>query len=76
MALPKCMKCDSTRWQVQTVDPMGAQYKVNALTCASCGSVAGVLEYYSAGALLKKQEKVLKDMSDTVDRIHRKLRQA
>jgi hypothetical protein len=55
--------------------PIGANYKVMAFHCASCGAPFGGMEYFAAGILLKQQEKVLQKIEKAVaaldHRLHR-----
>lgn len=57
--MANCPKCNSSTFKVELVDPRGSNFKLNLVTCASCGSAVGVLDYWNIGALLKEQEKTL-----------------
>lgn len=54
MARPKCGFCQGLRFEVSTIDPASANFKMLATICASCGAVLGVTEFFNIGALLKK----------------------
>lgn len=50
VATSTCPKCDSHRFEVKLLEPIGAQYKFHAVQCAACGAVVGVTEYFNIGA--------------------------
>lgn len=55
MATSKCIKCDSTRFELVLKDGIaGSQYKICFIQCAACGGVVGVADYYNTGAALEK----------------------
>ncbi len=55
MATSKCIKCDSTRFELVVKDGIsGSKYKFCFIQCASCGGVVGVTEYFNIGVGLDK----------------------
>ena len=55
MAISKCIKCDSTRFEMVLKDGItGSQYKMCFIQCAACGGVVGVADYYNTGSALQK----------------------
>jgi translation initiation factor 2 beta subunit (eIF-2beta)/eIF-5 len=54
MAVSKCVKCDSTRFELKAMEPADSRYRLYAVQCAACGGVVGVLEGLNTGVLLKK----------------------
>lgn len=63
MALSSCPKCDSHSFEMKVVEPRDSNYKLNFVQCASCGAVAGVLDYFNVGARLAKQDEALKKIA-------------
>jgi hypothetical protein len=59
MSLPNCPRCEHKVFQVTTVDPVLANYKLNITHCAKCGCAIGVTEYYNIGKLLENLAKAL-----------------
>lgn len=54
MAQPCCVKCGNRTFELQDVNPTRTNYKYNAITCTSCGGIAGVVEAYYLTVLLHK----------------------
>ncbi len=54
MAVSKCPKCDSTRFETKINAPTGSNFKVQFIQCASCGSVVGVTNYHNTAKLLER----------------------
>jgi hypothetical protein len=52
--LPKCPKCENSTFGIQTIEPIGARFKMIAVCCASCGTVVGVTEYSDVGTLVMR----------------------
>jgi hypothetical protein len=73
--ITKCGKCDSTQFKVKEIEPIDSAYKLIAVQCNSCGTPFGVTDYYSAGTLIKNQEKQMKEMSDRLAAMEHTLRQ-
>jgi hypothetical protein len=64
MALPTCIKCGSHTFELVDFEPRGSNYKINSVQCTNCGGIAGVLEYYDAGVLLKRQDEAIKKIAE------------
>lgn len=62
MATPKCGYCKSSSSELQEIIPIGSNYKLYSINCASCGAIFGVLEHYSTVALVDKLEKKINDL--------------
>lgn len=56
MAISKCVKCNSTSFEVKTMD-VGAKFKIAFVQCSSCGGVVGVLEATNVGYLVRQLAK-------------------
>jgi len=69
MATSKCLSCNNHYFELQTIEPSGGKYKLNAVQCSSCGAVVGVIEYYDSGVLLKKQEPILEEQSASLNNL-------
>lgn len=54
MAKPVCPKCGSGKFEMTTIDPEGAYFKINVINCASCGTVVGTADYNDIAGILKK----------------------
>ncbi len=54
MATPRCVKCDSTRFEATMLEPANSRFKLLAVHCASCGAVAGFMDYWNIGNYVKK----------------------
>jgi excinuclease UvrABC ATPase subunit len=54
MAYSKCIKCDSTFFEVREAEPRGSNFKMMFIQCASCGGVVGVADYFNTYAILEK----------------------
>lgn len=50
MANSKCIKCDSTRFELKQANISGASFILFFVQCASCGGVVGVVEASNIGA--------------------------
>lgn len=59
MAMSKCIKCDSHRFEIKEYEPVGSAYKLMFVQCSSCGGVVGVTDYYNIGTLLHQLAKKL-----------------
>jgi hypothetical protein len=67
MAASKCGTCNSSAFEIKVAEPRDSQFKLSFVQCASCGSVAGVMDYRNTGhdaALLAKQ---VKDLGSHID---------
>ena len=76
MATSTCVKCGQSRFELHEASPGKAEFKFWYLQCTSCGGVAGLTEFFNAGAILKRMEDELKrvraevhDIKGTVDTI-------
>ncbi len=58
----KCGHCGKYGTKLSEIEPNGSQYKQNAVCCTSCNSILGIVGYYDAGSLLKKQEAQINEM--------------
>lgn len=54
MATSKCVKCDSTRFEIKQANISGSNFILYFIQCASCGGVVGVVEAENIGAKLTK----------------------
>ncbi len=55
MAMSKCIKCDSTHFELVVKDGIsGSKYKICFIQCSNCGGVVGTMDYMSIGAALDK----------------------
>jgi transcription elongation factor Elf1 len=59
LTVPKCPKCEHTRFAIKSFDPIDSRYKLVAVYCAACGAVIGITEYDDNGALIRKLAKRL-----------------
>jgi len=67
MALSSCPKCGNHLFEVQTVEPMHSNYKLNCVQCSSCGTVVGALEYLNLGAHILKQNTAIKRIASALN---------
>lgn len=55
MARPTCPKCESSRFEMTTVDNIqNARFKMNLIHCASCGATIGVVDFQHVPTLLER----------------------
>lgn len=47
MATPRCVKCEGTRFEANSIEPAKSRFRLVAINCASCGSVLSVIEAYN-----------------------------
>lgn len=59
MALSKCVKCNSMKFEHKIAEPAGSRFKLAFIQCAACGGVVGVMDYYNIGAQITGLEKRL-----------------
>jgi predicted nucleic-acid-binding Zn-ribbon protein len=59
MARPTCPKCDNTRFELKELDVVGAQFKLYAIICTSCGCIVSTEEYFNTAATLNIMAKKL-----------------
>ena len=59
MAQSKCIKCDSTQFELVQHSPSKSTFKLVFTQCAKCGGVVGVTEFYNIGDKLEKLFKAL-----------------
>ena len=57
--MPSCPKCDNHTFRMAEIEPLGSNFKLNAVVCAACGTIVGVLEYYNNGQLIHDLAKKL-----------------
>ena len=69
MALPQCPHCNGRHFALTTIEPIGSRYKTNLIHCNGCGAPVGAMEYYDAGALLKKMQATLEDLEKRIRRL-------
>lgn len=60
MAIPKCPKCDLTKFQVTMQSPENSNWKICLVHCASCGCVVGTEPAINTAYLLNEMAKKLK----------------
>jgi hypothetical protein len=55
MAVSKCPRetCNSSRFEVKELQVQGANFRLMAIQCASCGSIVGVQEFFNIGARIE-----------------------
>lgn len=73
MAFSKCGKCGGGFFEIQQNEPTKSAYKVFFVQCSSCGTPIGVTDYYNSGALLKKQEEAIEQLSGQVRNLSGKI---
>lgn len=73
MATSSCPKCDKHSFELHTAEPSGSRYKLNFVQCSACGTVVGVVDYYDAGVIGKKQEKALEDLQKQLNKLQSSL---
>jgi hypothetical protein len=56
----KCVKCGNTEFEVVNETPVNSNYELIFVRCTKCLTVAGVIDYYNVGTLIKKLAKKLK----------------
>lgn len=59
MATPCCPSCKGTTFQVQEMNVLNSNYRLNAINCTGCGTIISVSEFYNIGARLDKLAKKL-----------------
>ena len=60
MAISKCSKCNSTRFELKEANISGSAYRMYFVQCASCGSVVGVVPFMNTAALIQQLADKLK----------------
>jgi hypothetical protein len=65
----KCVKCDSSSFRLELIEPAGSGYKLNAVHCSNRGAAFGVTDYWNVGMLVKQQEKTIADLGRKIDSI-------
>jgi len=45
MATPTCPKCTSTTFILQRITPQASMHQYDAICCAVCGAIAGIVDY-------------------------------
>jgi hypothetical protein len=64
MAVSTCIKCGGHLFEIQEQEPQGSAFKVFFVQCTKCGGAVGILPYYDAGVLAKRNEAALKKIAD------------
>ena len=61
MAKPKCSdpNCDSTVFKMTEIEPLDANFKVNAIHCNKCGCTVGITEHLVNNVLITNLAKAL-----------------
>lgn len=54
MAISKCPKCDSTRFELKEATISGCRFRQQFVQCASCGAVVGVIPYINTAAIIEQ----------------------
>ncbi|MEN2393236.1 hypothetical protein [Pseudomonas halotolerans] len=54
MATSKCIKCDSTSFEMKEAKITGSNFRMMFIQCSRCGGVVGVTEFMNAGAMLDR----------------------
>ncbi|CNI33525.1 Uncharacterised protein [Yersinia frederiksenii] len=54
MALSRCPKCESTRFEMVEKEVANARFKIMFIQCSSCGTVVGTTDYENTPSLLHK----------------------
>jgi hypothetical protein len=52
MAISTCLKCGGHLFETVESEPMGSNFKLWFVQCATCGGVVGVTDYYNIGETL------------------------
>lgn len=66
MATSTCVKCGSSRFELQPAEPANSRFKLYFVQCSSCGGVVGVQEFNNATAMLDKQNAAIKKIAQKV----------
>ena len=69
MATPKCPSCGNHTFELQEFVPKGANYKMFAVQCSSCGVVVGAMEHESNNASLSHLEREINEIKGIVQTI-------
>ena len=64
--MAKCPKCGNGWFELVTEEPQGSRFKDNFVTCTSCGTVVGVVEFFNNGATLV-------DLQEHVNRVESRI---
>jgi hypothetical protein len=56
----KCSKCENTTFEVVNETPVNSNYPLIFIRCVKCQTVAGIIDYYNVGTLVKKLANKLK----------------
>jgi predicted nucleic-acid-binding Zn-ribbon protein len=59
-----CVKCGNHSFKLELFEPTGGAYKLYAVACSSCGGVVGVTEFNNIGAMIERQNKVIRKIVD------------
>lgn len=59
MAIPRCPKCDSSRFSLEKLNVEKSEYQLLGVCCASCGAIISVQESHNTTFLLFKIAKAL-----------------
>ncbi|ANI16644.1 hypothetical protein A9C11_22910 [Pseudomonas citronellolis] len=67
MAISKCIKCDSSQFELKQASISGCRFIMNFVQCSHCGGVVGVIETDHLGLKLE-------NLAKEVDQIKRRIR--
>ena len=59
MALPTCIKCGNTTFELKENEPLKSKFKYMFVQCTGCGGVVGVVDFFNIGAELQRLMKKL-----------------
>jgi hypothetical protein len=54
MAYSKCPKCENSSFEMVEQTPRGSAFKLMFIQCEACKSVAGVMDYYNIGSVIRE----------------------
>ncbi len=60
MALSRCPKCESTRFEMVEKEVANARFKMMFIQCSSCGTVVGVTDYENTPNMLHRLASALR----------------
>jgi hypothetical protein len=60
MAVSKCPFCKAEKFEMATIEPAGAEFKVNVIQCSACGAPLGALPAANVAAVLAEQTKLIR----------------
>lgn len=63
MAIPTCIKCGGTSFEMVRVDVRHSNFDRRAIQCATCGGVVSIVPDIETNLLLGKQNKIINKMA-------------